>query len=74
MRTRISIDDDVFQQVKTYAAHHSLPVGKAVSELVRRGLSAPVKTRAVNGLVVFDVSEDGEPVTSELVERLEDEE
>jgi hypothetical protein len=54
--------------------HHSLPVGKAVSELVRRGLSAPVKTRAVNGLVVFDVSEDGEPVTSELVERLEDEE
>jgi hypothetical protein len=46
-------------------------MGKAVSELVRRGLSAPVKTRTVNGLVVFDVPEDGDPVTSERVKRLE---
>ena len=57
--------------VKTYAENRSLAIGKAVSELVRRGLSAPVKTRVVNGLVVFDVPEDSEPVTSELVKRLE---
>jgi hypothetical protein len=74
MRTTLSLDDDVFQVVKTYAEIRSLAMGKAVSELVRRGLSAPVKTRVVNGLVVFDVPEDSDPVTSELVKRLEAEE
>jgi hypothetical protein len=46
-------------------------IGKAVSELMRRGLSAPVKTRVVNGLIVFDVPEGSEPVTAELVKQLE---
>jgi hypothetical protein len=46
-------------------------IGNAVSELMRLGLSAPVKTRVVNGLIVFDVPEDSEPVTSELVKQLE---
>jgi hypothetical protein len=71
MRTTLSLDDDVFQVVKTYAENRSLAMGKALSELVRRGLSAPVKTRVVNGLVVFDVPEDSAAVTSELVKRLE---
>lgn len=71
MRTTLSLDDDVFQVIKTYAENRSLAIGKAVSELVRRGLSAPVKTRVVNGLVVFDVPEDREAVTSELVKQLE---
>jgi len=74
MRTTLSLDDDVFQLIKTYAENRSLAMGKALSELVRRGLSAPVKTRVVNGLVVFDVPEDSEPVTSQLVKRLEAEE
>ena len=74
MRTTLSLDDDVFDLVKTYADNRSLAMGKAVSELVRRGLSAPVKTRAVNGLVVFDVPPDSGRVTSELVKRLESEE
>jgi hypothetical protein len=71
MRTTLSLDDDVFQVVKRYAENRSLAIGKAVSELVRRGLSAPVKTRVVNGLVVFDVAEDSDAVTSELVKQLE---
>jgi hypothetical protein len=71
MRTTLSLDDDVFRVVKNYAENRSLAIGKAVSELVRRGLSAPVKTRVVNGLVVFDVPEDSEAVTSELVKQLE---
>jgi hypothetical protein len=74
MRTTLSLDDDVFDLVKTYADNRSLAMGKAVSELVRRGLSAPVKTRAVNGLVVFDVPADSDRVTSELVRRLGGEE
>jgi hypothetical protein len=71
MRTTLSLDDDVFRLVRTYAENRSLALGKALSELVRRGLSAPVKTRVVNGLVVFDVPEDSETVTSGLVKRLE---
>jgi hypothetical protein len=71
VRTTLSLDDDVFQVLKTYAENRSLAMGKAVSELVRRGLNAPVKTRVVNGLVVFDVPEGSEPVTSELVKQLE---
>lgn len=71
MRTTLRLDDDVLQVVKTYAENRSLAMGNALSELVRRGLSAPPRTRIVNGLVVFDVSEDGEPVTSEQVKRLE---
>ncbi|MGA8538863.1 MAG: hypothetical protein WB566_05155 [Terriglobales bacterium] len=74
MRTTLSIDDDVFQLVKTYAENRSLAMGRALSELVRRGLSAPVKTRVVNGLVVFDLPEESDPVSSELVRRLEAEE
>jgi hypothetical protein len=74
MRTTLSLDDDVVQVVRTYAESRSLAMGKALSELVRRGLSAPPKTRVVNGLVVFDVSEDGVTVTSEQVKRLEAEE
>jgi hypothetical protein len=71
MRTTLSLDDDVFVKVKTYAESHSLALGKAVSELVRRGLSAPVKTRVVNGLVVFDLPDEEGRVTSELVKRLQ---
>jgi hypothetical protein len=71
MPTTLSLDDDVFQLVKTYAEDRSLLMETALSELVRRGLSAPPKTRVVNGLVVFDVPEDSEPVTTELVKRLE---
>ncbi len=74
MRTTLRLDDDVVQVVKTYAENRSLAMGKALSELVRRGLSAPPKTRVVNGLVVFDVSDDSEAVTSEQVKRLESEE
>jgi hypothetical protein len=71
MRTTLSLDDDVFQLVKTYAENRSVAMGKALSELVRRGLSAPPKTRVVNGLMVFDIPDDSEPVTTELVKRLE---
>ncbi|MFY9843460.1 MAG: hypothetical protein WA718_08345 [Terriglobales bacterium] len=74
MRTTLSLDEDVFRLVKSYAENRSLAMGKAVSELVRRGLNAPVKTRLVNGLVVFDVPKDSETVTSALVKRLEAEE
>jgi hypothetical protein len=71
MRTTISLDDDVFEMVKRYAQARSMALGKALSELARRGADAPVKAHKVNGLVVFDLPEDTEKVTSEQVKRLE---
>lgn len=73
MRTTLSLDDDVFQLARRYAENRSLGLGKAVSELVRRGLSAPVRTRTVNGVQVFDLPADGPRISSERVKQLESE-
>ena len=73
MRTTVNIADDVLDEVKRYAESRSLAIGRALTELVRRGLDAPVKTRVVNGLVVFDLPANTPAVTSEDVRRLETE-
>jgi hypothetical protein len=70
MRTTLSLDDDVFQLARGYAESRSLALGKAVSELVRKGLRAPTPTRMVNGLLVFDVPRD-ERITSKRIKELE---
>lgn len=72
MRTTLNLEDDVLEQVRQYAESRSLPVGKAVSELVRRGLTTPRPTMMVNGFRVVDLPPDSPPVTSEDVRRLED--
>lgn len=73
MRTTISIDDDVFEAVKTYAKTRDVALGKAMSDLVRRGLHAPLRTRVVNGFHVVDLPAGSPIVTSEDVKRLLDE-
>jgi len=70
MRTTLSLDDDVFEEVKTYAKSRDVALGKAVSELVRRGLQAPLRTRIVNGFHVVDLPPDSPPVSSEDVKKL----
>ena len=54
MRTTLSIDDDVLREMKVYADSRDIALGKAVSELVRRGLQAPLQTRLVNSFRVVD--------------------
>ena len=56
MRTTIDIDDDV-SAVKNYADSRSVALGKAVSDLVRRGLTTPVPTKVVNGVHVVVLPE-----------------
>ncbi len=73
MRTTLSLDDDVLQEVKAYAKSRDVAIGKAVSDLVRRGLRAPLRTRVVNGFHVVDLPPGSAPVTSEDVDRLQDE-
>lgn len=73
MRTTLSLDDDVLQEVKAYAKSRDVAIGKAVSDLVRRGLRAPLRTRIVKGFHVVDLPPGSAPVTSEDVDRLQDE-
>ena len=73
MRTTLSLDDDLLPQVKTYAESRDISVGKAVSELVRRGLHSPLQTRIVNGFHVVELPAGAPPVTSEHVHSLQEE-
>ena len=70
MRTTINLDDDVLQQAKRYADSRSVPLGRAVSDLVRRGLNSPVQTQVVNGFPVVVLPPDSPPVTTERVNKL----
>ena len=74
MRTTLTLDDDVFPLVRRYAESRSLALGKAVSDLVRRGFTVPRPTRVVNGLQVFDLPPGSAPVTSKRIRELESEE
>lgn len=73
MRTTLNLDEEVLELTKIYAKSRSLALGKAVSELVRKGLRAPTPTRMVNGVHVFDLPPGGERITSERVKELESE-
>ncbi len=71
MRTTISLDDDAFAMVKQYAETRSVGLGKAVSELVRRGAAHRCPTREVDGLQVFDLPDDSPRITASRVRELE---
>ena len=71
-RTTLTLEKDVYQVAKRYAAARGVRLGKAVTELVRRGLAARETTRTKNGLVVFDLPTGSPPVSGEDVRRVED--
>jgi hypothetical protein len=73
MRTTLAIDDDVLDQVKEYAESRRMSLGKAATDLIRRGISRPAPTHMENGLRVFSRSADSPLITTELIRRLESE-
>ena len=68
------MQDDAVEEIRAYAKRRRLSLGKAASELVRRGARYQVGTRRVNGFVVFDAPDDFPIITSERVRGLLDEE
>lgn len=74
MRTTISIDDDVLDLANLHAKARGVSLGRAVSELIRRGLRGPTPIREVDGVFVFDLPANSPEVTTDLVRRLEAEE
>jgi hypothetical protein len=73
MRTTLAIDDDVLEQVKVYAEQRNLSMGKAATDLLRKGISRPAPTHMENGLRVFSKSSDRPLITPELVRKLDSE-
>lgn len=73
MRTTIALDDDVFELASQQAKLRRISLGKAVSDLVRRGLNAPADVEEKDGVLVFKLPADSPEVTTQHVRRLENE-
>ncbi len=71
MRTTLTLDDEIFEQVSRQAKARGRSLGKTVSDLVRRGLNAPTPSCDKGGLVVFQLPADSPKVTTDDVRRLE---
>jgi hypothetical protein len=70
MRTTLALDEDVLKEVRQFAEDRKISLGRAVSELIRRGISRPLETHVVNGLHVIKLPPESPTVTSERVREL----
>jgi len=70
MRTTLSLETDANKAVRTYAKRRGISLGKAASELIRRGTRYQLRTRIVNGIPVFDVPEDFPLITADRVQEI----
>lgn len=74
MRTTLTIDNDALEAARKLAAARNEPLGRVVSELMRRGLGArSAYTSSVEGFPVFGVAEDSPPIDLDDIKRDEDE-
>lgn len=73
MRTTLTLDDDALALARELARRRGLSLGKALSELVRRGASVTFPVVLREGLAVVQLPADSPVVTSEDVQRLADE-
>ena len=71
MRTTLTLDDDVLELAARQAKLRGVSLGRTVSDLLRRGLSAPTPGQNKDGLVVFLLPADSPKVTTDDVRRLE---
>ena len=72
MRTTVTLDQDVYELATLYARGRGVTLSAALSELARKGASAPPPespsprlVRAPNGLLIFAAQ--GRIITSEMV-------
>ena len=71
MRTTLTLDDGVAELAARQAKARGVSFGKAVSDLIRRGLNAPTPSAERDGLVVFRLPSDSPKVTTDDVRRIE---
>lgn len=71
MRTTLNLDNDIFELASRQAKLRGVSIGKTISDLVRRGLTAATPSREENGLVVFQLPQNSPTVTTDDVRRIE---
>jgi hypothetical protein len=74
MRTTLALEDDAITAIQRYARTNRLSLGRAASELIRRGVRYQLGTRKLNGIPVLEAPDDFPLITSERVRQLLDEE
>ncbi|WP_295850111.1 hypothetical protein [uncultured Xylophilus sp.] len=76
MRTTLDLDPSVLQAARALAAHQSVSLGRAVSDLALRGLRTAVTARTDDGDVIptFYSRPDAQVVTLDDVKRCLDDE
>ena len=75
MRTTLDIDEDVLQAAKELAKLHGTTMGRALSDLARRGLEPREEAPEVrSGVPLLRPVADAKPVSLETVNRLRDDE
>lgn len=74
MRTTLEIEDDVLEVAKDLARHQCVSLGKAVSQLLRKGIQSPERGQTMrNGLRIVNRPANAAPVTLEIVNQIRDE-
>ena len=74
MRTTLDIDEDVLESAKELAARRGTTAGRVLSELARSALAPKSRSsRMRNGVPVLPAQGGTRVVTSEIVNRLRDE-
>ncbi|MEA2165734.1 MAG: hypothetical protein QOK37_3861 [Thermoanaerobaculia bacterium] len=74
MRTTLDIDEDVLQAARSVASAEGKNIGKALSDIARRGLAPRSQTKTRSGFPVFEVAPDSPAITLEMVKDALDEE
>jgi hypothetical protein len=71
MRTTLNVDEDVLEFAKSLAGGRQISLGQALSELARKGMSAPVamKKNPISGFWTFEVPADAPKFGLEEVQR-----
>ena len=73
MRTTLTLEDDALQIARALARRRRVTLGRAVSDLVRRGARQMLATETRQGLEVVKLPAGSPPVTSARVAELLDE-
>jgi len=73
MRTTLTLEDDALEAAKALARRRRVTLGKAVSELVRRGAHQMLATEVRHGLEVVKLPAGSASVSSARVAELLDE-
>ena len=69
MRTTVTIDDDVLAVARALAERNGSSLGRALSELARRGFKNTTATSENGDGTTFPVATDTKPISSEDVHR-----